>query len=190
MNQDNNGTIVSLPAAPTGGEASMTGVLYFGIGTQPNNALGSATILTATTSSSNLGPGLITAIYKGQALDESILDSGTSLLVFVDNSITPCASAAFSGYYCPTSLLTLNVSLQGLNGASAPANVTLDNAETLLNTTYAVLPGLGGNSNLFSSGNGYPNSFVFGLPFFYGRNVYTAIEGRAAAGVAGPYFAF
>jgi hypothetical protein len=190
MSQDNNGTILSLPSAPAGGEASMTGTLYFGIATQSNNALGAATVLTATNSSSDLGPGLITAVYKGQTLDESILDSGTSLLVFVDDTITPCAAGGYSGYYCPSSPLTLSVALQGLNSASAQTNLTLDDAETLLNTTYAVLPGLGGNPNLFSSGNSYPNSFIFGLPFFYGRSVYTAIEGRDAGGVTGPYFAF
>jgi hypothetical protein len=35
-----------------------------------------------------------------------------------------------------------------------------------------------------------PHSFAFGLPFFYGRNVYTAIEGRNAGGTVGPFFAF
>jgi len=36
----------------------------------------------------------------------------------------------------------------------------------------------------------FPDSFDFGLPFFYGRPIYTAIEGRTAAGAAGPFFAF
>jgi hypothetical protein len=35
-----------------------------------------------------------------------------------------------------------------------------------------------------------PRSFAFGLPFFFGRNVYTAIEGRSAGGQLGPYFAY
>jgi hypothetical protein len=34
------------------------------------------------------------------------------------------------------------------------------------------------------------NSFDFGLPFFFGRNVYTAIQGRRAGTATGPYFAY
>jgi hypothetical protein len=67
---------------------------------------------------------------------------------------------------------------------------TLQNAATLLNTSDAVLPDIGGNPDLFSGLNPYPQSFDFGLPFFYGRSVYTAIEGRNAGGTTGPYFAF
>jgi hypothetical protein len=33
-------------------------------------------------------------------------------------------------------------------------------------------------------------TFDFGLPFFYGRNVFTAIEGKNTAGGLGPYFAY
>ena len=36
---DNNGTIISLPALPSGGQATATGELVFGVGTQQNNAL-------------------------------------------------------------------------------------------------------------------------------------------------------
>src|SRR5579863_10314000 len=43
---DNNGVIVELPTPPSGGSASLTGgVLVFGIGTETNNALGTATVL-------------------------------------------------------------------------------------------------------------------------------------------------
>jgi hypothetical protein len=33
-------------------------------------------------------------------------------------------------------------------------------------------------------------TFDWGLPFFFGRSVYTAIDGRAAGGSTGPYYAF
>jgi hypothetical protein len=37
-----------------------------------------------------------------------------------------------------------------------------------------------------------PNSsiFDFGLPFFFGRNVYVAIDGRSTPGGTGPYTAY
>ena len=167
----------------------MTGTIYFGIGTQTNNALGSANILLTSTSASALGAGLITATYNGQTLNESTIDSGSNLYYFVDPSIAGC-TGQYVGYYCPTSPLTLSATLQGTNGVSTSVSLTLQNAATLLNTTDAVLPDIGGNPDTFSGLSAYPQSFDFGLPFFFGRSVYTAIEGRNAGGTTGPYFAF
>jgi hypothetical protein len=188
MPVDNNGSILGLPAAPAGGETSLTGTLTFGIGTQTNNALGSATVLTTSTSSDNNGAGLVTVVYRGQSLPESFLDSGTSLLLFQDNAIAGCTGSGFAGFYCPASTLSLSAVIQGQNGVSATAPFSIANAKTLLNTNFSVLPGLGASPSLFS--NPFPTSFDVGLPFFYGRNVYTALEGRNAGGTVGPYYAF
>jgi hypothetical protein len=35
-----------------------------------------------------------------------------------------------------------------------------------------------------------PGAFDWGLPFFFGRQVFTAIEGASTPGGSGPYFAF
>jgi len=190
MSLDNNGTIISLPAAPNTGQATMTGTLFFGIGTQTNNALGSATVLITTTSSSSAGVGLLTATYNGTSLDESFLDSGSNVYFFIDQAIPTCTQSQLKGYYCPTSSETLSPTLQGQNGVSVSAAFTLNNAQMLVSTNYAVLPGIGGNPNLVGTLNAYPRSFDFGLPFFYGRNIFTAIEGRSAGGFTGPYFAY
>jgi Protein of unknown function (DUF3443) len=40
------------------------------------------------------------------------------------------------------------------------------------------------------AGSVLPNGFDLGLPFFYGRSVYTAFEQRSTSSGAGPYFAF
>jgi hypothetical protein len=45
----------------------------------------------------------------------------------------------------------------------------------------AVFPTLGGPLS---------GMFDFGLPFFYGKNVYVAIDGRATPGGNGPYWAY
>ena len=66
----------------------------------------------------------------------------------------------------------------------------LNNAQTILGISNAVAPGIGVNPNLNTNFNSPASSFDLGLPFFYGRNVYTAIEGRSAGGATGPYFAF
>ena len=57
----------------------------------------------------------------------------------------------------------------------------MDNATQLFNTNGSAFPGLGGPS---------PNEFDWGLPFFYGRTVFTAIENQSTAGGLGPYFAY
>lgn len=188
---DNNGTILMLPAAPAGGASTATGTLYFGIGTQTNNALGSATVYTTTGSSSPYGAGVLNVIYKGATLPVSFIDSGSSLYFFIDKTITPCpANGSFDGFYCPNPSLSLSPTIQGINGVSVAGAFTLYSAQTQLSSTNAVIPGIGGNPSIFYPNVNFANSFDYGLPFFYGRSVYTAIEGRNAGGTTGPYFAF
>ena len=181
---DNNGTILSLPAVAPGGVATLTGTLYFGIGTQTNNALGAANVLLANSY------GEITATYNGTPLTSSFLDSGSNNYYFIDNAITTCTQANYTGYYCPASPLSLAPTLTGSRGGSASAAFTLYNAYTEPLSTSNAVPGIGANPNLLGFSQPITNSFDFGLPFFFGRNVYTAIQGRTAGGTAGPYFAF
>lgn len=190
MSVDNNGTILSLPPVATGGQPTLTGTLYFGIGTQTNNGLGSAKVLEATTSDSLTGPGLLTAVYNGKSLPDSFIDSGTNIYLFEDDTIPACTDPNLKGYYCPPSPLALTPTLQGTNGASASAAFTLTSAQILLTTTYSAIPGIGASPRLLDITDPYPSSFDFGLPFFFGRNVYTALEGRTAGSAVGPYFAY
>ncbi len=191
MGVDNNGLIITLPTVSASGQASVTGTMYFGIGTQSNNALGSATVLATTDASARDGSGLITATYKGQTLADSFLDSGSNLFLFVDSTLPTCTGADFKGYYCPTSPQQISPTLLAANGGAVSASFQLNNAMTLLslNNTSA-LPGVGANPTAQGLVNAYPSSFDFGLPFFYGRSIYTAIEGRSAGGVTGPFFAY
>ena len=190
MSVDNNGTILALSAPPSAGAASLTGTLYFGIGTQTNNGLGSATVLSVTSSADTRGGGLFTAVYNGQSLVDSFIDSGSSSYLFSDSSIPLCTVQAYSGFYCPASAITLNPTLQGLNGAEATPALALNNAQALLSSRYTALPGLGASAEGLDLANAIPTSFDFGLPFFFGRSIYTAIEGRAAGSGVGPYYAF
>ncbi|MBV9619664.1 MAG: DUF3443 family protein, partial [Gammaproteobacteria bacterium] len=50
------------------------------------------------------------------------------------------------------------------------------------------LPGLAGPAPAPPQGQLPP--FDLGLPFFYGRNVYTAIEQQSTPGGTGPYYAY
>jgi len=173
---DNNGSSLQFPAPNALGQVSMHGTLYFGIGTRSNNGLGSATVLPVNSS------GDITAVYNGKTLSKSFIDSGTNFLSFSDSAITQCTGSS-KGFYCPATPLTISATLSS-GTASATVSLPVNNA-TNFNASYAVLPGLAGDPTQFSGITPTSNSFDFGLPFFFGRRVYTSI-----ANSTGPYFAF
>ena len=173
---DNNGVIIELPAS-SGAQATLSGSLVFGIGTQPNNGLNGATVYTVD------GSGNFTTSYKGQSYPSSFVDSGSNGYFFLTSAatgITGCSTA--TGFYCPASTQNLSATNQGANGASGAVNFSVGNAETLFaNQADFVFGDLGGPGQ---------NGFDWGLPFFFGRNVFTAIEGKSTPGGTGPYWAY
>src|SRR6185436_1047830 len=108
---DNNGVVLQLPAAQTGGQATMTGLLIFGIGTQSNNRLGAAKILTVD-SRQNL-----TTTFNGQSYRRSFLDSGSNGIFFLDSTTTGLPGCRNSvGFYCPPTVRALSATHTGVNG--------------------------------------------------------------------------
>ncbi len=174
---DNNGVIIEFPSVADAA-ATVNGNMIFGIGTQSNNALGTATVFTLESGTDNF-----TTTYKGQAYSNSFIDSGSNGLFFPDASIPVCPGN-LSSFYCPTSNLTgLTAINTGANNATNTVTFGVDNTQTLLTndgTDFAF-------SNLAGPLTG---SFDWGLPFFYGRNVYTAIDGTTVGSIAGPFFAY
>jgi hypothetical protein len=169
---DNNGSIMRLPALPAGGQASATGELVFGIGTQANNALPpNANVLTLNQY------GYFTTTYQGyQYL--SAIDSGSNANFFTDYT------TLYSGdWFVPASTLSLSAILVGSTSGSTPVTVpfSLANVYTLLTNQYAAYDSLGGP--LY-------NTFLWGLPFFYGRSVYTALNNATIGTHIGPFIAF
>lgn len=177
---DNNGVIIELPSVAAAGAASVSGSLVFGIGTRANNGLGTATIFTADPLTGN-----ITTLYNNQTDNRSFIDSGSNGLFFQDPSIALCTNASTAGFYCPPATLNLSAYIGGTNGTTALVNFNVANAQSLV----ANNPTATAFSNL-AAPQVFPNSFIWGAPFFFGRNVFTAFEGANAAGVPGPYFAF
>jgi hypothetical protein len=177
---DNNGSIIQLPSVVAQGEATLTGSLTFGIDTQTNNASGTETVLTVDPQF-----GYLTAIYSGQSLTMSFIDSGSSGIFFNDTTIAQCTDPNFSQFYCPASPLSLTVTLQGANGMSGEIGFSVDSAQTLQanNPSFTALPTLAGTYPT-------PGSFDFGLPFYYGRRVATALENSTTSLGAGPYVAY
>ncbi len=185
---DNNGVIVELPAV-SGSEATVNGSLVFGIGTQSNNGLGSATVYVIDDTFS------FNVEYNGTSYGGSFIDSGSNGYFFLDSSIVPAltdcpkTSPAY-GFYCPTSTQNLSATNLGTNGASGTVDFSIANAETLFkNSNDTAFSQLGGPS-IPAGTNSSQAYFDWGLPFFYGRNVYTAIEKKSTPGGTGPYWAY
>jgi len=176
---DNNGVIVQLPAVPDGGSLSVNGAMVFGIGTQSNNGLGSATVYAVNNS------GDITTVYNGTSYPNSFIDSGSNGLFFLTSSSTgvPTCSGQLNSWYCPSNPpQNFSACNQGTNMSTpVTVNFSLEDATTLFNTSNTAFSTLGGP---------YSQGFDWGLPFFYGRNVFTAIEGSNTPAGAGPYFAY
>jgi hypothetical protein len=180
---DNNGVIVELPSVSSGGEASVSGSLVFGIGTQSNNALGGAKIYTAP-------DGSLTTTYNGTAYPGSFLDSGSNGYFFLDSSLTgltDCANNSDApGFYCPANTQNFTATNEGSNKVSGTVTFSIGNAVTLFaNSGDNAFSNLGG-----SSSNSAPFYFDWGLPFFFGKNVFVAIEGATTSGGSGPYWAY
>ena len=186
---DNNGSIIDLPSVPSQGAATLTGSLIFGIDTQSNNASGTQTVLTIAGSAGAGGgtipPGDLTVAYGGQTLGQSFIDSGSNGIYFNDPNIVKCTDSGFTDFYCPPSTLNLTATLEGINGISASVDFSVDSAETLgqNNPSFVVLPTLAGTTTL-------PDSFDFGLAFYYGRRVAMALESQTTTAGTGPYIAF
>jgi hypothetical protein len=182
--KDNNGSIIVLPTVVDTGAATVSGSLIFGIDTQSNNASGSETMLALD------GSGDFTTTVDSETLSQSFIDSGTNGLFFYDPNLQSslCTASGFINFYCPASPQTLTATLTGAGTAPATttATFTIDNAQTLLtnNPSFAAFATDAGTytSSTFS--------FDWGLPFFYGRRVATAIEGKTTTLGTGPYVAF
>jgi hypothetical protein len=184
---DNNGVIVQLPSVAASGAATVTGSMIFGVDTETNNKSGSQTVVTLAGSaggSAGQSPGSFTTVFDGSSLIESFLDTGSNGLFFNSN-LTICTESGLADFYCPSSTENLNATIEGQNGMSASVAFSVVPADTLSGADAA-----------FSALAGpYPDAqdtqtFDWGLPFYFGRTVYTVIEGATTAVGNGPYVAF
>jgi hypothetical protein len=181
---DNNGIILTLPAVPPAGQAGASGTLTFGIATQSNNGLGSAAVLTLD------DHGNFITTYKGQTLDASFIDSGSNGLFFPDSSITLCQSTTgnphANDFYCPASPLSESAVNQGQDGTMNTVSFEITNLNSFNGSFYASAT-IGGPAATNPMLGSY---FDWGLPFFYGKSVYVAIDGKIAGSATGPYDAY
>ena len=172
---DNNGVVIQLPAVPSGGQASLVGVMIFGIGTQSNNGLGAAKVFAMD------GQGYFRTTYNNQNYPNSFIDSGSNGIFFLDAATTGLPKCKFYvGFYCPSPVRVITATQTGINGATSSVVFNAGNVDTH-SPTLSVLGEATGEQ---------PGGFDWGLPFFYGRTVFTALEGASTPGGAGPYWAY
>jgi len=175
FSNDNNGVVLQLPTVATPGQPSVTGTLIFGIGTQGNNALGSAHVLTLDSR------GNITTTFNGQSYPNSFVDSGSNAIFFLDPAATGLPTCQNSiGFYCPPARRSFTAVNSGANGVSVTVQFSAGNVDTV-NATFSAFPDATGVN---------PGAFDWGLPFLFGRTFFSAIEGKSTPGGVGPYFAF
>jgi hypothetical protein len=170
IGHDNNGVILQLPVVSTA-EPTALGTLTFGIGTESNNALGSATVYTLDSNDN------FTTLFSGQTLTNSFIDSGSSALFFPD-SLPICSDNP--RFFCPVSMTNLSAQIQGATQGQNSVSFSIDNADSLfsMNPDDAVFTTLGGPEGTYQSCSQGNISCVFdwGLPFFYGQTVFSHID--------------
>jgi hypothetical protein len=175
---DNNGVLITMPAIPATGQASATGSMIFGIGTQSNNGTSGVTVIAV-----DPGTGNITTVFNNHSYSTSYIDSGSNGLFF-GAGIYPVCSSPNDGFYCPATTQSLSATIRGTNGVSANVNFSVANTDTLtMNPNFYAFNDLSGEGP-------DTTTFAWGLPFFYGRTVFTAIEGMTTPAGTGPFNAF
>lgn len=169
---DNNGVVINLPAAADAQRSPLVGTLTFGISSA---SLPSATVLKAN------AVGYIGTTVAGRVMANSFLDTGSNGLFFDTPSLPVCPGSP--SFYCPAVGTNFAATLTGLDGATATAAFTVNNATASFTGGAPVLPFLAGSF-------GDARTFDWGLPFFYGRRVAFGIDGMASPLGTGPFYAF
>jgi len=175
---DSNGVIVQLPGVSSSGSPSVNGILVLGIGTHTNNTP-PANVTTYNANSF----GEIGTTFNGTVYPRSIVDSGSNGLFFTSASgQLPLCNSTTSPWFCPSSVVTLSATIMGASGT--PSNAVffqVGNFDSLTNSSNQAFSDIGG----FTS-----NFFDWGLPFYFGRNIYVGVYGQRSSLGIGPYIAY
>jgi hypothetical protein len=175
--QDNNGVIVEFPSVPLGGVPSVNGYLVLGIGTRSNNAPSGVKTYVADQN------GEFTTNFKGISYS-SYIDSGSNGLFFPSpsGSLIPNCPSPNSTWYCPSSTTSLSATNTGASGSpSGTVSFHIGNLDSLTTSSNSVFAEIGGDG---------AGEFDWGLPFYFGRNVYMGLEGTESSLGSGLYWAY
>jgi len=180
--KDNNGVEIILPSiSPTGApsipyvNADGTGLipagqLIFGVGTESNNALGSATLY-ALDSNGNFPE----VVYNGSTYTSGgSVNSAVNSLYLANPLTLGVQNCTDNPYYCPSSTTPVSLTTYGVNGTSGSVTVNIANADSLFaNSDFSAFNDLAQET----IGGLLTDQFDLGLPFFFGRPVFVGIAG-------------
>ncbi len=177
---DNNGVVLELPSVVVGGQATASGYLILGVGTNSNNIPTGVRAYSVDTVQ-----GTFNTTFNGQVL-AGFTDSGSNSYFFPTGTtgLTDCGTinSNYSGLYCPPATETFSTIDTAISGSPATSiSLLVGNFLSLLSSGNLVFTELGG------TGSGF---FDFGLPFYLGRNVYVGLNGANSSLGVGPYFGF
>jgi len=184
---DNNGVVINFPAVGAAA-ATASGTLTFGINTQSDNTVPS----TATVYQMDPNDSFSTT-YSGVTSPLSFLDSGSNGYFIPNTAIPACTD--YTSFFCPSSNLTNQSATTASNVSSATGIVSfeIDNTDKLFNgnpsdAAFGTLGGPNGSTTCTIVNGQYQGScsFDWGLPFFYGRTVFTAIDGATVSNQSTP----
>ena len=175
--QDNNGVLVQLQGVPLGGTPSLNGSLILGIGTRTNNAPAGVTAFPANSAAE------FTTTFNGVSSGSSFIDSGSNGLYFsAPASLLPDCGGSDTGYFCPAATVSLSATDTGALGSpSGTVPFYIGNFNSLITTSNNVFSEVGGSE---------VGGFDWGLPFFFGKNVYLGFDGTSSGLGSGPYWAY
>jgi len=175
---DNTGLIVQLPSVALGGETSASGSVVLGIGTQSDNEPAGATMYPLDQD------GEFTTTFNN-ATYSSFVDTGSNALYFSASKLLPACTGSNSEWYCPSTTTSLSAVLTGATGSpSSTVDFEIGNFAGLTQSSNMVFDDVGGTVGNMGS------FFDWGLPFYFGRNVFIGFEGKTSSLGAGPYFAY
>jgi hypothetical protein len=184
---NNNGTMIAMPPVPELGAKVARGRLVFGIGTQANNQLPpTATIYQVEVDPSSANYLYLDLTLGAQSYPQSFIDTGSNALFFEDAAL-PRGCAVSSGqqgqWYCPAATWHQAVTVTDAAGVRGTFDIAVSNADSLFNTGATAFATLGGTAGQSTQ------TFSVGMPFYYGRQVFTSIWGQVLA-ANGPWYAF
>ena len=175
--QDNNGLMVELPSVSLGGVPSVNGYLVLGIATQSNNIPSGVKTYPA-----NLN-GEFTTKFNGISYS-SFLDTGSNGFFFPSPSsnVLPDCSYPDSGWFCPSSTKSFSAINKGSSGSpSGTVSFQIGYFDMLTASSNNVFAEIGGDA---------AGEFDWGLPFYFGRNVFFGLEGTESSLGSGLYWAY
>jgi len=199
---DNNGVLITLPNLPAAGEATATGTITFGIGTESNNAVTTQKVFEL----DDYG-NFESATYQGVQYTSTnsggtFIDSGSNALIVSDETTLNTSDCLVDGIdiglYCPSSPpLNIALTLAGSNNASTVVSLSMGNALDMFsaNPSFAAFNDLGEASCVPSTGspcNASTDEWDLGLPFFFNRPIFVGIAGATTGSPdeANGYWAF